>query len=179
MDITYVSAVEPEWEEREDRYDFHFLNLDLLPEGDDFDYLVTHTDHLGVVTQKGHPLTHSPLDFSALKAEKFIVLSEEESPLLYMQILDVCRAHHFTPQILNRFDTVKSILLSVGAGLGVSMLPLAIPETIFPSLVDVIPIDDMDTSITYVAAWKKEMLNPAAVLFLDVMRETLPPQGQR
>lgn len=176
VDITYVSAVEPEWEEREDRYDFHFLNLDLLPEGDDFDYLVTHTDHLAVVTPKGHPLSGIPLDFSALKSEKFIVLSEEENPLLYMQILDVCRAHHFTPQIVSRFDTVQSTLLSVGAGLGVSMLPLAIPQIIFPSLVDAIPIDDMDTSITYVAAWKKEMLNPAAVLFLDVMRETLPLQ---
>lgn len=173
VDLTYVSEVEPEWEEREDKYDFHFLNRDILPEGDDFDFLITHTDQLGLVAPKGHPLLRTPLDFSALKAEKFILLSEEESPLLYMQVLDVCRAHHFTPQIANRFDTVKSVLLSVGAGLGVSILPLAIPESIFPSLVGVLPMDDMDTSITYVAAWKKEMLNPAAILFLQVMRELL------
>ncbi|MCI9576747.1 MAG: LysR family transcriptional regulator [Clostridiales bacterium] len=179
VDITYVSGCEPEWEEREDKYDFHFLHRDILPEGDDFDFLVTHTDHLGVVVPKGHPMLQEPLNFSALKAEKFIMVSEEESPLLYMQVLDVCRAHHFSPQIINRFDTVKSVLLSVGAGLGVSILPLAIPRMILPELVEVIPIDDMDTSVTYVAAWKKEILNPAALLFLNILRERFPDDENR
>ncbi len=174
VDITYVSGCEPEWEEREDKYDFHFLHRDILPEGDDFDFLVTHTDNLGVVVPKGHPMVGQPLNFSALKSEKFIIVSEEESPLLYMQVLDVCRAHHFSPPIINRFDAVKSVLLSVGAGLGVSILPLAIPKMILPELVEVIPIDDMDTSVTYVAAWKKEILNPAALLFLNVLREHFP-----
>ena len=45
---------------------------------------------------------------------------------------------------------------------------------ILPELVEVIPIDDMDTSVTYVAAWKKEILNPAALLFLNVLREHFP-----
>lgn len=53
------------------------------------------------------------------------------------------------------------------------MLPLSVPHSVLPELVTVIPIDDMDTSISYVAAWKKELRNPAAVLFLDVLRETL------
>jgi hypothetical protein len=34
----------------------------------------------------------------------------------------------------------------------------------------------MDTTLSYGIAWKKELLNPAAVLFLEVLREILPQQ---
>ncbi|MDD5953242.1 MAG: LysR family transcriptional regulator [Oscillospiraceae bacterium] len=173
VDITDVSDCEPELEEREDRFDFHFIPRDSLPEGDDFDYLVTHQEEMAVVVAKHHPLAGKPLNFSALQSEKFIIVSEEQNPLLYLQLLEICRAHHFSPTIRNRLETVKSVLLAVGAGLGVTMLPSSVPQTVLPDLVSVLPIDDMDTSITYVAAWKKELLNPAAALFLEVLRETL------
>ncbi len=173
VDITYVPVCEPQLDEQEDQYDFHFLHRDLLPVGDDFDFLPTHEDHLGVVVAKGHPLSQKPLDFSALKQEKFLIVSESENPILYMQMMAVCRAHHFTPHIVNRCDNLKSLLLAVGAGLGITILPLAVPTMILPSLIDVIPIDDMDTSIPYIVAWKKELLNPAAPLFLKVIQGIL------
>lgn len=178
VDITYVSGGEPEWEERQDKYDFHFLHRDILPDGDDFAYLVTHTDDLGVVVPKGHPMVGQPLHLSALKGEKFILVSEEENPILHMQVLDLCRAYHFTPQVLRRSDDVQSILLSVSAGMGISILPLALPRLLLPELVDVIPIEEIDTSMTYAVAWKKEILNPAAALFLQLMQELLPAQPE-
>lgn len=179
VDITDVSDSEPQLEEREDQFDFHFISRDSLPEGDDFDSLVTHRDNLAVVTAKGHPLSQKPLDFAALQSEKFLTIREEENPMLYFQMMEICRAHHFTPTIVNRLDSVKSLLLAVGAGLGVTMLPSAVPKSVLPELLTVLPIDDMDTSITYVAAWKKELLNPAAALFLAVLREQVENVPQK
>lgn len=173
VDITYVSDCEPELNEREDQFDFHFIPLDSLPDGDDFDHLVTHEDELGIVVAKDHPLAGKSLDMAALQTEKFIIVTEEENPLLYMQMVEVCRAHRFTPNISNRMDNVRSVLLSVGAGLGITMLPTSVPETTMSDLVTVIPINDMDTTITYAAAWKKELLNPAAKLFLNILKEKL------
>ena len=45
-----------------------------------------------------------------------------------MQIMNYCQTHRFTPQIANRFSDIKSVLLSVGSGLGISILPLKAAE---------------------------------------------------
>jgi DNA-binding transcriptional LysR family regulator len=112
-----------------------------------------------------------------LQGEKFLVVSEEANPLLYLQTVSICRAHHLAPTISNRLDTVKAVLLSVSAGLGVTILPDSLPRTILPELVSILPITDMDTALSYGIAWKKELLNPAAVLFLEVLREILPQKN--
>jgi len=171
VDITYVSSGDALQDEGEDPYDFHFLHRDMLPDGDDFEHLVTHSDSLGLVVPKGHPLAGRELDVAALQKEKFILVSEEESPILYMQVMDFCQAHRFTPNVANRSSNVKSVLLSVSAGLGVTILPTALPEEMLAGTLAVVPIRDMDASITYAMAWKKSLLNPAARLFLEVVRE--------
>lgn len=173
VDITDVSDGEPQLEEREDQFDFHFLPKDSLPEGDDFDCLMTHEEELAVVVSKDHSLAGTPLDFSALQNEKFLILSETENPMLYRQLIEICRAHHFTPAIANRMDSVRAVLLAVGAGLGVTILPTSIAKSLLSERIAVLPIDDMDTTIPYAAAWKKELLNPAAKLFLSILQEVL------
>lgn len=171
VDITYVSSGDALQDEGEDPYDFHFLHRDMLPDGDDFEHLVTHSDSLGLVVPKGHPLAGRELDVAALQKEKFILVSEEESPILYMQVMDFCQAHRFAPHVINRSSNVKSVLLSVSAGLGITILPTALPEETLAGTLEVVPIRDMDASITYAMAWKKSLLNPAARLFLSVVRE--------
>lgn len=116
------------------------------------------------------------LDPVTLPREKFILISEEENPILYMQVMNYCQTHRFTPQIANRFSDVKSVLLSVGAGLGISILPAevaAIVASLPETEIQVTPIDDESYAITCAVAWKKSLLNPAAELFLRVMEEQL------
>lgn len=116
------------------------------------------------------------LDLDTLPQEKFILISEEENPILYMQIMNYCQTHRFTPQVANRFSDVKSVLLSVGSGLGISILPAevaAIVASLPETEIQVTPIDDESYAITCAVAWKKSLLNPAAELFLQVMEEQL------
>ena len=44
------------------------------------------------------------LDLSSLPHQKFILISEEENPILYMQIMNYCQTHRFTPQITTVFQ---------------------------------------------------------------------------
>lgn len=116
------------------------------------------------------------LDLATLPQEKFILISEEENPILYMQVMNYCQTHRFTPQVANRFSDVKSVLLSVGSGLGISILPAevaAIVASLPETRIQVTPIDDENYAITCAVAWKKSLLNPAAELFLKVMEEQL------
>ena len=116
------------------------------------------------------------LDLDTLPRGKFILISEEENPILYMQVMNYCQTHRFTPQVVNRFSDVKSVLLSVGSGLGISILPsevAAIVASLPDAGIQVTPIDDESYAITCAVAWKKSLLNPAAELFLQVMEEML------
>lgn len=160
---------------REEKHDFHFAHTAMLPDDGRLDYLVTHTDDLVIVVPKGHTLTKKPLplQFSALEKERFLISYEAGYPLLYNHTLDVCRAHNFVPEHMSRFDKAESVLLAVSAGLGFSILPSALPAQYFPNTVDIIPITDMDTHRTYIAAWPRQASNPASDLFLEVVREVV------
>lgn len=186
VDLTYVSHGEPLQSEVDDPYDFHFHYLDMIPDSEEYEVLETHTSQLCFVSPKredgsaGKPdSAGSPvagLDPATLPQEKFILISEEENPILYMQIMNYCQTHRFTPQIANRFSDVKSVLLSVGSGLGISILPsevAGIVASLPESEIQVTPIDDENYAITCAVAWKKSLLNPAAELFLQVMEEHL------
>lgn len=168
VDITYVSSGDALLEEGQDPFDFHFLHQDMLPYSDVFDSVATHTDRLSLVVPKNHPLCHSTIDAATLQREKFILVSEEENPILYMQIMDFFRSHRFSPNVVNQSDDVRAVLLSVSAELGITILPTSHPQEFMPDALDVIPLD---AEITYAAAWKRSLLNPAAPLFLNIIKQ--------
>lgn len=186
VDLTYVSHGEPLQSEVDDPYDFHFHYLDMIPDSEEYEIRETHTTQLCFVSSKtAHTDMAKPddgtdfvdgLDLPSLPHQKFILISEEENPILYMQIMNYCQTHRFTPQIANRFSDIKSVLLSVGSGLGISILPLKTTEILsaLPQTgIQVTPIGDESYAITCAVAWKKSLLNPAAELFLQIMEEHL------
>lgn len=170
VDISFVSSGESLMDQDDDPYDFHFLYTDMLPDSDDFDMMEIHTDSLNFVLPASLEKKHEKADIAALQQERFILLSEEENPILYMQIMNFCRTHRFSPNIVNQFSDIKSVLLSVSAGLGITILPRILPDNIAPNDLTVIPIDD-SYSIECAVAWKKSLLNPAAQLFLDILKQ--------
>jgi DNA-binding transcriptional LysR family regulator len=166
VDITYVSSGDALLDEGQDPYDFHFLHADMLPDSEEFDTMATHSDQLCLVVPKGHPLADG--DLSQLNREKFILVSENESPILYMECMEFFRSRRFSPNVVNESDNVRAVLLSVSAGLGITILPSSQPREIMSSSLDLVPLD---LDIGYAVAWKKSLLNPAAKLFLEVLRQ--------
>lgn len=173
VDITYVSSGDALQDEGRDPFDFHFLCRDMLPESEDFDSLVTHTDPLCLVLPKGHHLAREPWEPSDLHGERFIMVTEEENPILYMLVQNYFRACRISPHVVNQSDNIRSVLLSVSAGLGATILPASQPRELMRDWLEILPLPGMEEPIAYAMAWKKSLLNPAAKLFLDVVREQL------
>jgi DNA-binding transcriptional LysR family regulator len=173
VDISFTSGREQVIAMNANKYDFHFALEDMVPSGGNFDYIISNEDDLCLVLPKGHPMAGKPLDFSKLRHERFIIASETDSPAMYAQIMDVCRARDYEPKIINRYDRAEAVVLSVGAGLGISIVPRAISKVFFSEKVEVVPIDGPDTKRVYVVAWHKQMTNAAAKRFLDIVKEVL------
>jgi LysR family transcriptional regulator, transcription activator of glutamate synthase operon len=173
VDISITSGREQVIAMNGNKYDFHFTLRDMVPSGDTFEYLVSNTDELCLVFPKGHPLAGSALDFSKLRDERFVIASEMDSPVLFAQIMQVCHARNYEPKIINRYDRSESVLVSVGAGFGIAIIPKAISKSFYSQNVEIVPIGGDDTLRTYVVAWHKNTTNPAARLFLNVVKEIL------
>ena len=170
-DITFTSGRSEVLAMNEDKYDFHFAVQEMVPAGESFDCLVSHVDHLCVAFPADHPLADEPLDFSRLAGERFIAVSESDGPALYNEIRRVCEARSFSPNIVCQYDRAEAVLLSVGAGTGIAIVPEAVGSVFYAQNVRLVRIPGDDAIRTYVIAWHKNMGNPAAKLFLEVIRE--------
>lgn len=171
IDVTYISPAEALLEDSDSKYDFYFMYQDMIPESEDLETYVTHEDPLCLVLTKGHPLSGTAPDASVLQNEKFILISEEENPTLYMHAMNYCRTQRFFPNIANRANDAKAVMMSVATGQGISILPESFVKTFNTrDILDIIHIPDETASIICAAAWKKSLLNPAASLFLEILR---------
>ncbi len=150
-------------------YDFCFMLRDMLPDSDDIDYVVTHKDSLSLLVPKDYKINGKILEGIDIKNQKFILLSEAENPILYMEIMDIFRTFHFAPESVTEFDDVRSVYMAVGAGIGVAILPTQLVENYTQPLVKVVDLNDIETDLTYVLAWHKGNSNPAAHLFLKTI----------
>jgi len=173
VDINFTSGRSQVIAMNEKVYDFHFAVQEMVPAGETFNYLVSHTDRLCVAIPKNHPLADKPLDFSKLEGERFIAVSETDGPALHESIKKVCSARGFKPNVICQYDSAEAVLLSVGAGLGISIIPEALSKVFYSENVRFKQIPGDDALRTYVIAWHRDMTNPAARLFLSVIREML------
>lgn len=171
IDITQNTGKTQAMAMMENRFDFHFAHLSMLPKDGRLDYIVTHRDKLVLVVPKGHRLSQGKLDFNKLFQEKFIMISQPESPQLYSKVMEICAAHNAIPKVIHRYDKAESVLLSVGSGLGVAILPMGLTKAFLPDAVDVIELDQQGPKIEYVCAWPKQSTNPCSKIFLDVIKE--------
>ena len=188
VDITPISSGSELMDDTDAPFDFWFLYRDMLPDPENFDYLHTHTEPLCIIRQaagnakagKGHaskkaekdPADKLP-DPEDLSSNLFIMLSEEADPILYMQAMNYCKTHRFTPKVVNTSEDISSVILSVSAGLGISFLPESLARGARAGDIDVIPLSDGSYAVDCIAAWKTSLLNPAAALFLKTLHSIL------
>jgi len=171
VDINFTSGRSQVIAMNEAKYDVHFAVLEMVPAGETFDYIISNTDHLCVAFPKNHPMAGKPLDFSKLGGERFIAVSETDGPALYNEIAKVCEARGYKPNVTCQYDRAEAVLLSVGAGLGISIIPEALSRVFYSENVSFTRIPGDDTLRTYVIAWHRKITNPAARLFLEVVKE--------
>lgn len=150
-------------------YDFFFMLRDMLPDNDNIDSEITHKDNLKLLVPKSLKTSGKNETGVNLKNQKFVLLSEFESPILYMEIMDIFRTFHFSPDSIVEFDDVRSVYMAVSAGMGVSVLPSGLADSYSATDVRAVDISGIETDLTYVMAWRKNNSNPAAHLFLKTV----------
>ncbi len=170
-DITFTSGRSQVLAMNEQKYDFHFAVQEMVPAGETFQSMISHHDYLCVAMPADHPLANEPLDFSRLKGERYIDVSETDGPALYNEIRRVCAARNYEPNVVCQYDRAEAVLLSVGAGVGISIIPEALSRVFYAENVKFIRIPGSDTIRTYVIAWHTRMTNPSAKRFLEVVQE--------
>ena len=152
-------------------YDFCFMPRDMVPESSNIDMLVTHSEQLVIVANENCNLPkQEKLSIHSLANNKLLLLSENTSPIIYMEIMDLFRTFHITPEIENTFDDLTSMFVSIFAGIGVSVVPQSLAKFSPNAQTKIYSIDDIDTSIAYVVAWKKNTANPIAHLFIESVK---------
>lgn len=169
VEMVELSGTEIESAVNSADYDFFFMMRDMLPDNANTDSKITHKDTLSLLLPKKFKLSSNSLSGSALKNRKFVLLSESESPILYMEIMDIFRTFHFAPDSIIEFDDVRSVYMAVAAGMGVSILPKGLAGSYALPEVRSVELDGIETDLTYITAWRKNNSNPAAHLFLDTV----------
>jgi DNA-binding transcriptional LysR family regulator len=124
-----------------------------------------------LVMHKNHPLSnHKKIKLSDLATEPFIIHNRHDSPVgSYEFIVHLCEQSGFTPHIVSQPRFVDTVPILVESEIGISILPKSFEAISSPSL-RFIKMDGVkDNDCELVIAWKKDNLNPAIQLFLDVL----------
>ena len=153
-------------------YDFCFMPRDMLPESASIESIVTHSDQLSVIVDKKNKISNrKSISLGEISEFNVVLLSENVSPILYMEIMDLFRTFHVSPNVVNTFEDVKSMYVAVSSGLGISIVPDSLVSFVSSTATSAIPVSDADTGIAYVMAWSKDISNPAAKLFIDLVKQ--------
>ena len=175
VDINFTSGKTQALIMDEEKYDLHFAVEEMVPVGETFEYIRAHTDRLCLALPKGHPLSGRVADFSKLGKERFIACSQNDGPALYNQIMQVCRTRGYEPNITCSYDRAEAVLLSVGAGLGISIIPEALSHVFYSDNVDFVPIEGEDVCRNYVIAWRRNVKKHSVTLFTNIARGLFEP----
>ena len=170
VDITQNTGLEQNRAMEEKRFDFYFVQQSMLSDSTERESMVIHRDRLVLVVPKGHRLTEGPAGFGQIRQERLILLAEQQSPAVYQAILELFHRHATLPRVMQRYDKAETVILSVGAGLGVTILPAGLVQTFPNPNVEMVELEGPGLELTYVMAWAKELSNPSARLFLEVAR---------
>lgn len=126
---------------------------------------------LRIAVHRGHPLAASPtLAVRDLAHEPFVLFPADLAPGLHAQVLGLCRAAGFTPNVVEESRELYTSVSLVEAGLGVSILPASV-EKLGWTGVRYRPIPSASAETRIAAAWRRDRRGPVVETFMGVVRE--------
>jgi DNA-binding transcriptional LysR family regulator len=126
---------------------------------------------LRIAVHKSHPLAARPtLAVRDLAGEPFVLFPEVLAPGLYAQVIGLCRAAGFVPEIVEESRELYTSVALVEAGVGVSILPASVEKLGWRGVrYRAIPSAAAETRIA--AAWRKDRGRPVVAAFMGVVQE--------
>lgn len=157
-----------------DECDFCFAMFKTPPSSRNSDLLLAKESNLVLIAPKGRWSGLQIDNLSMFSEEPFITISPVKGPAFYDQTMEVCKNRSLIPRVVSYNDNATSILISVSAGVGFSILPAPLLDTTCVEGIDMFPLPGDDTRYDVYIAWKRNNTNMAAQRFLDVVSELYP-----
>jgi len=122
-------------------------------------------DPFMVVMQPGIEKFKSDEDLAtAIKDKPFIFFNKEYAPHYHENLMEICSRLGFNPTILHEANNVHSILQLVGAGLGISILPLSVKNNNVN--LRFVPLYNIPVKTEVVLAYRPSQSNAALKWFI-------------
>jgi DNA-binding transcriptional LysR family regulator len=128
---------------------------------------------LRIAVPRGHPLAARPtLAVRDLAHEPFVLFPADLAPGLHAQVLGLCRAAGFTPNVVEESRELYTSVSLVEAGLGVSILPASVEKLGWTGVrYRPVPSEKAETRIA--AAWRRDRRRPVVGAFMGVVEEVV------
>lgn len=150
--------------------DFAFVSeveAESRSENTNFNKLIYRSDHLAVVVPDGHPLAENErVTFDELRGERFVLHSSHTDTAHdeTQKFLDLCREHHFVPDVVGESKFTSTVLRYVRSGRGIAVLNrMHIPKDVG----EIHIIDFSPTVRSYIyLMYRRKLSTPCAMDFL-------------
>jgi len=147
----------------------------LLPEQSRyFEEEMIYSDYLVTILPPKHPLAKErKIQLQRLTTEPFVLFHRIGAPVLFDEVVGMCRQAGFSPKIRHETDLMTTVFLLVESGLGVSLVPscargLEQQKTVRR------PLTVRSNPLCLCAIWPRGSQSPTIEAFLQILRAQIP-----
>lgn len=119
------------------------------------------------------PRSFDGICMEELWSQKLILPSPAENPVFSYELERRLTDKGINTENALRYDSIYNVMIAVGSGLGVSLLPQKVARKLKSESTKLVPISGMDTQLRFVLAWKPDNANPAARVFVHTARKVV------
>lgn len=121
-----------------------------------------------VVSSENVLASQSSVKLGSLSGERFVFLERSLSPVSLDRMTALCRESGFSPDIVEWFQDKPTLLVAVGAGIGIS---LTLSGCQMPHTVRLIPLSEPCVHGSYFAVYQSDSPNPATKPFMAILEQ--------
>ncbi|MEJ1222408.1 LysR family transcriptional regulator [Sediminicola sp. 1XM1-17] len=151
----------------QEHLDIGFMRSNKVPS--DIQLKSVYRENFSLVLPLEHPLDSSTFtNMGQLSEESFILFPNENSPMYYQQIQNLCADHGFSPRISHKSIHGPTIFKLVENAMGIAIVPNSLRDE-HNYKIKFLELDQVPYKTELFAAWKKGNENPALQYFLELI----------
>ena len=126
-------------------------------------------ENFTLVLPEDHAITKDNFqNMGQLSEESFILFPNENSPMYFQQIQNLCTDYGFSPRISHKSIHGPTIFKLVENGMGISIVPNSLRDE-HNYRIRYLELDQVPYKTELFAAWKKNNTNPSLNYFLEML----------
>lgn len=151
----------------QDHLDIGFLRTNKVPS--DIAIKSVYQENFSLVLPVGHKISKTSFkNMGQFAKEAFILFPNDNSPLYYQQIQNLCADYGFSPRIAHKSIHGPTIFKLVENGMGISIVPNSLKDR-KNYRIKFIELDKVPHRTELFAAWKKQRQSLALQHFLEII----------